>query len=322
MKTFKEKNKIINKDLIWKTLEYNKNNFTTDVFNEFKNKLDNITWIKTLSNILNNNNIKEWNIKMDFWNKWTPINVFLNYTESWIGKKIEIPFWLSEVWNSDKSLKEKHKEFMKSSQFIWNSRYYDIFWSGVGQKLYWFYNAYKDGFFKLNEWERWSDLHDIISWKSDIINYEFFTPVEIAKELSTEINNIAWNEKTLDIWSWLWETLSKLNNWDGIELNEFYVKILKDQWLNIVQKDIEFDKMDKKYKFISWNPPFWSSINKILFKFINDNSTEDMTWIMLLPSNYDEIISKNWFKVTSKKKINSKFKNTWIETCIFTFKKQ
>jgi hypothetical protein len=166
-----------------------------------------------------------------------------------------------------------------------------------------------------------TSIHDILWKKADIYNFEFFTPEKTAKQIADKINHIANWEKILDIGSWLWQIIKYLKNWEGIELNDDYVEILTTEWYKVFRKDIEFDEMEEKYKYIIWNPPFGNQINKFLFEFIYKNSTDDMIWVLLLPINYDSWFEKYKFAVLDKEIISENFMNTDVKTAIYTFKK-
>ena len=98
---------------------------------------------------------------------------------------------------------------------------------------------------------------------------------------------------------------------------------MKDSWYNVLNLDICYENLNKKYKYFYWNPPFWAWINNDLFKFIINNSTEDMIWVLLLPKNYDNVINNYWFNIIEKIKLpNEVFKNTKIETEIYKINKK
>jgi len=159
-------------------------------------------------------------------------------------------------------------------------------------------------------------------YKGNIENAEFFTPNETAKRLASKANNLAKWEKILDIWSWLGSILQYLNNWVWVEINKYYVEILENLFkLQVYQLDITTDKLQDKYKYICANPPFWTGLNDFVFKFIYENTTDDMQWFLLLPDDYDKLFAKFWFKILKKEKVKEKFVNTNIKTSIYFFEK-
>lgn len=234
-----------------------------------------------------------------------------------------IPTYIWKFKDIKKTLLSNYQNACNYSDFRWKPYYYPM--DNSSWKMIWVIRAIKDW---LITWkDLWSnalvDIHNEINKKMDVQNFEFFTPKKTAEQIWKLVNELnTENEEVLEIWSGLWIILQHIKNGVWLEFNKDFYSICKDYLnLNVLHKDITKDKLEKKYKYIWGNPPFWAEINKSLFEFIYNNTTSNMKGILLLPDYYEQNLEKYWFTITEKIKNKNQFTNTNIDTFLYYIEK-